>query len=40
VTSGDELTNLGRFLPPGGELAYTASDVIAKLQESAPDSLY
>ena len=40
VTSGDELTYLGRFLPPGGELAYTASDVIAKLQESAPDSLY
>jgi nitronate monooxygenase len=34
VTSGNELTKLGRFLPPGGELAYSASDVITKLQES------
>lgn len=36
VTSGNELTKLGRFLPPSGELAYTASDVIAKLQGSSP----
>jgi nitronate monooxygenase len=36
VTSGNELSKLGRFLPPNGELVYTASDVIAKLQGSSP----
>jgi nitronate monooxygenase len=36
VTSGNELTKLGRFLPPGGEGTYTACDVLAKLQESSP----
>ncbi len=30
VTSGDDLTEIGRFLPPG-RLTYTAADVIAKM---------
>jgi nitronate monooxygenase len=33
VTSGNDLTKIGRFLPPGGELTYTASDVLRKLQQ-------
>ena len=36
VTSGDELTKLGRFLPPGGELTYTACDVLTKLHDGSP----
>ena len=32
VTSGNDLTKLERFLPEGGELNYTAADVLAKLQ--------
>lgn len=32
VTSGNDLTKLGRFLPPGG-LTYHAADVVAKLLE-------
>ena len=32
VTSGNDLTKLGCFLPPDGGLNYTASDVLAKLQ--------
>ncbi len=36
VTSGNELTNLGRFLPLGGELTYTASDVLTKLHDGSP----
>jgi nitronate monooxygenase len=35
VTSGNELIKLGGFLPPGGELTYTASDVLTKLQSSS-----
>jgi nitronate monooxygenase len=33
VTSGNDLTNLVRFLPASGGLTYTAADVLAKLQE-------
>ncbi|MGH9680390.1 MAG: nitronate monooxygenase [Candidatus Acidiferrales bacterium] len=32
VTSGNDLSKLGRFLPDGGGLTYSASDVLAKLQ--------
>lgn len=32
VTSGDDLVNISRFLPPNG-LTYTAADVITKLME-------
>lgn len=35
VTSGNDLTKLERFLPQGGELTYTACDVLAKLQENS-----
>ena len=35
VTSGDDLTKLGRFLSPGGGLTYTASDVLAQLQSNS-----
>jgi nitronate monooxygenase len=39
VTSGNELTKLGRFLPPSGELTFTAGDVLSKLQEQDSASL-
>jgi nitronate monooxygenase len=32
VTSGNDLTKIGRFLPEGGEPTYTAADVLMKLQ--------
>ena len=35
VTSGNDLTKLERFLPQGGELTYTACDVLAKLQDNS-----
>jgi nitronate monooxygenase len=38
VTSGNELTKLGHFLPPGGELTYTAGYVLRKLQEQDSSS--
>jgi nitronate monooxygenase len=34
VTSGNDLTKLERFLPSGGELIYTAADVLTKLQDT------
>ncbi|HVA36683.1 MAG TPA: nitronate monooxygenase [Candidatus Dormibacteraeota bacterium] len=34
VTAGNDLTEIPRFLPPGGH-AYTAADVIAKMAEAA-----
>jgi len=33
VTSGNDLTGLQRFFPPSGELNYSASDVLLKLQD-------
>jgi len=35
VTSGNDLTKLQRFLPPDGNLRYSARDVLLKLQETS-----
>jgi hypothetical protein len=37
VTSGNELAKLGRFLPTGGHLTYTARDVIEAIQSRSSD---
>jgi len=37
VTSGNELAKLGRFLPAGGQLTYTARDVIEAIQSHSSD---
>jgi nitronate monooxygenase len=37
VTSGNELTKLGRFLSPSGEPTYTATDVLMELERTSHD---